>query len=218
MKAAFIKNFVKFIEWPSRPTGSLTLCILGEDPFREVLKGPGDVGGGRSLSYRRIGKLMDADGCQILFVTRKEAQALPEILAALAGREILTISDGDGLAKGGLMIGFLLEEQTGRFVAILLTSGLLVFDQYRESRRTLGEDAETQASVIGSNCSAALLFGDAKAAGEILASLKALPSVRTAGIYDKEGGCSPPTATSASGRRRSRPARRSWGASSSATS
>ena len=72
-------------------------------------------------------------------------------------------------------------------VAILLTSGLLVFDQYRESRRTLGEDAATQARVIGSNCSAALLFGDAKAAGEILASLKSLPSVRAAGIYDKEG-------------------------------
>lgn len=119
MKAAFIKNFVKFIEWPSRPTGNLTLCILGDDPFREALKGPDDVGGGRSLSYRRTGKLQDTDGCQILFVTRKEAQALPEILTALAGREILTIGDGESLAKGGLMISFLLEEQKVRFEANL---------------------------------------------------------------------------------------------------
>ena len=119
VKAAFIKNFVKFIEWPARPAGGLTFCILGEDPFRETLKGPDDVGGGRSLSYRRIGKLKDAEGCQILFVTRSEAQALPEILAAFAGREVLTIGDGDGLAKGGLMIGFLLEEQKVRFEANL---------------------------------------------------------------------------------------------------
>ena len=119
VKAAFIKNFVKFIEWPARPAGGLTFCILGEDPFRETLKGPDDVGGGRSLSYRRIGKLKDAEGCQILFVTRSEAQALPEILAAFAGREVLTIGDGEGLAKGGLMIGFLFEEQKVRFEANL---------------------------------------------------------------------------------------------------
>jgi hypothetical protein len=87
VKAAFIKNFVKF--------------------------------GGRSLTYRRIGKLQDADGCQILFVTRKEAQALPEILAALAGRDVLTIGDSETLAKEGLMIGFLLEEQKVRFEANL---------------------------------------------------------------------------------------------------
>jgi hypothetical protein len=119
VKAAFIKNFVKFVEWPSRPSGGLTLCILGDDPFREALKGPDDVGGGRSLTYRRIGKLQDADGCQILFVTRKEAQALPEILAALAGRDVLTIGDSETLAKEGLMIGFLLEEQKVRFEANL---------------------------------------------------------------------------------------------------
>jgi len=119
VKAAFIKNFAKFVEWPSRPTGNLTLCILGDDPFREALKGPDDVGGGRSLSYRRIGKLMGAEDCQILFVTRKEAKALPVILGALAGREVLTIGDGEGLAQGGLMIGFLLEEQKVRFEANL---------------------------------------------------------------------------------------------------
>jgi hypothetical protein len=119
MKAAFIKNFVKFIDWPSRPSGNLTLCILGEDPFRDALVGPDDVGGGRSLSYRRIGKLKDADGCQLLFVPQNESHVLPEILATLAGREVLTIGDGEGLAQGGLMIGFLLEEQKVRFVANL---------------------------------------------------------------------------------------------------
>lgn len=119
MKAAFIKNFVKFIEWPSRPAGGLTLCILGEDPFRDALTGPDDVGGGRSLSYRRTGSLKDVDGCQILFVTRNEAKALPQILAAVTGREVLTIGDGEGLAKEGLMLGFLLEEQKVRFEANL---------------------------------------------------------------------------------------------------
>jgi hypothetical protein len=118
-ESVFIKNFVKFVEWPSRPAGGLTFCILGEDPFREALKGPDDVGGGRSLTYRRIGKLQEGDGCQILFVTRKEAHALPEIIAALAGREVLTIGDGEALAQGGLMIGFLLEEQKVRFEANL---------------------------------------------------------------------------------------------------
>jgi methyl-accepting chemotaxis protein len=73
-------------------------------------------------------------------------------------------------------------------VAILLTGGLLVWDQHGEARRGLMRDAATQARIIGDTCSAALLFGDAKAAEENLASLRANPDILVAAVYGQDDG------------------------------
>jgi hypothetical protein len=118
VKAAFLKNFVKFVEWPT-PSAVLTLCILGDDPFRGVLAGTDDVGGGRKLTYRRIAEIGEAEGCHAVFVPLSEREALPEILTSLAGKPVLTIGDGEGMAGAGLMLSFLFEEQKVRFEANL---------------------------------------------------------------------------------------------------
>lgn len=72
-------------------------------------------------------------------------------------------------------------------VAILLTGGLLLWDQRGEARRGLVKDAATQARIIGGNCAAALIFGDAKAAEEILASLREHPDIRAGAVFDSAG-------------------------------
>jgi hypothetical protein len=118
VKAAFLKNFVKFVEWPPRP-GAISLCILGDDPFGGALAGTDGVGEGRSLTYRRIGAAREAGECQAVFVTRAQRAALPELLAALDGKPVLTIGDGEGMAAAGLMLNFLVEEQKVRFEANL---------------------------------------------------------------------------------------------------
>jgi len=40
VKASFLLNFTKFVEWPGRPEASkssFTICILGEDSFGRLL-------------------------------------------------------------------------------------------------------------------------------------------------------------------------------------
>ena len=118
VKAAFLKNFVKFVEWP-QPSAALTLCILGADPFKEALAGTDEVGGGRKLTYRRIASIREAGGCQAVFVPLSQREALPEILAALEGKPVLTVGDGEGMASAGLMLSFLIEDQKVRFEANL---------------------------------------------------------------------------------------------------
>jgi hypothetical protein len=129
VKAAFIRNFVKFVEWPSGAPRALTLCILGDDPFRDAFKGRSDLGDGRSLSGRRIGRALEGGECQILFVPPGGRAAIPEIVAALEGKPVLTIGDGEGTATAGLMLGFVNEESKVRFEANLepvRKSGLVV--------------------------------------------------------------------------------------------
>jgi PAS domain S-box-containing protein len=71
--------------------------------------------------------------------------------------------------------------------AVLLTcigftaSGLLNW------RNRLVADLTTVAQVIGSNSTAALTFGDRQAAAEVLAALRAKPSIIAAGVYTEKG-------------------------------
>ncbi len=53
VKAAFLYNFAKFVEWPSQsfkgPKDSLNICVLGEDPFGQLLT---DTVNGKTLEGR----------------------------------------------------------------------------------------------------------------------------------------------------------------------
>jgi len=73
-------------------------------------------------------------------------------------------------------------------VALLVAS--VVFTLYDRSTfiRAKTQDLSASAKMVGSNSTAALSFGDAKAAKEILAALQAKQNVIKACIYDKDGG------------------------------
>jgi len=59
VKAAFLFNFARFVEWPEEPAASapqpLTICVIGEDPFGEALDQlvQGEVVGARRIAVQR---------------------------------------------------------------------------------------------------------------------------------------------------------------------
>jgi PAS domain S-box-containing protein len=73
--------------------------------------------------------------------------------------------------------------------AAALVVASIVFTLYDRSTflRSKTQDLSATATMIGSNSTAALSFGDAKSAKEILAALRAKPNVINACIYDKDG-------------------------------
>jgi hypothetical protein len=120
VKAAFLYNFTKFVEWPSSAfhddSSSLRLCVLGEDPFGESLETVAEEAvDGRTLTVVRTGWMSDPAGCQILFISRSESKRLPRILAAVQGAPVLTVSDVDGFLEQGGIINFLLQGSKVRF-------------------------------------------------------------------------------------------------------
>ena len=60
VKAAFLLNFTRFVDWPpsafESATSPLTICILGDDPFGVTLDQlvEGEVAEGRKLAVARI--------------------------------------------------------------------------------------------------------------------------------------------------------------------
>lgn len=121
VKAAFLFNFAKFVEWPADaftdPQDPVAICILGKDPFGESLDQVvrGETVNGRPLAVRRPRQAPEARDCQILFLGSMERQRQDEILTAVEGASILTVGEGDGFLTGGGVIRFVLEQNRVRF-------------------------------------------------------------------------------------------------------
>jgi len=117
VKAVFLYNFAKFVEWPSY-LGSDTICIgvLGDDPFGDLLNQivDGKTVNGRGFVIRHL-KLEQARQCQIVFVSASEKRNLRSILASLKGAGVLTVGETSGFAEMGGVINFQIVESKVRF-------------------------------------------------------------------------------------------------------
>ncbi len=138
VKAVFLFNFSQFVTWPTGAFPSaaapIVIGVLGDDPFGKQLDAvvAGESVGGRSLVVRRYREVSEVKDCQILFIDRSETARLRDIVKALQGRSILTVSDIDGAAGSGVMIDLVLEGGHVRMrinVAAARASGLLLSSQ-----------------------------------------------------------------------------------------
>jgi hypothetical protein len=127
VKAAYLYNFGRFVQWPTKSApsndASFTICVLGQDPFGSVLDSTlaGESLGGKPVTTKRIAKPQEASDCRILFINSKEEGRLQEILAELDGAAVLTVSDMPAFSRRGGMIQFVLDGDKVRF-EINLTS------------------------------------------------------------------------------------------------
>ncbi len=114
VKAAFLYNFAKFVEWPSEafasPESPMVLVILGSNPFGDALKNlRGKTVNGRQLVVRMAESVEDVDPSHILYVGESEKGKLSHILKTAEKRNILTVGDSEGFAQRGGVINMLTE-------------------------------------------------------------------------------------------------------------
>ncbi|MGD0404707.1 MAG: YfiR family protein [Candidatus Acidiferrales bacterium] len=121
LKAAFLFNFAKFVDWPKNafagPESPFLVCILGIDPFGSALDNAlrGKVIAEHPASVARLKRVADISGCQILFVAASESHLLSEVVAKLRGQSVLVIGETNDFASSGGAIQFTLEDNRVRF-------------------------------------------------------------------------------------------------------
>jgi hypothetical protein len=121
VKAAYLYNFGRFIQWPGGATTAkgepFTICVLGRDPFGAMLNAvlADETINGRSVVAKRIPAPEDAVDCRILFISSSEVSQLKHILAALDSAKTLTVSDMPQFSRRGGMVQFILEGNYVRF-------------------------------------------------------------------------------------------------------
>lgn len=115
VKAAFLYNFAKFVEWPSHafktPQDPIVVCVLGHNPFGNALEDVmrGKTIEGRAFSFRQVDGAEEAGGCQILFISSSEAKHFQALYRNLNPAGILTVGEAQGFASAGGVINFKLD-------------------------------------------------------------------------------------------------------------
>jgi hypothetical protein len=121
VKAMFVYNFLKFVEWPADTS------LRAKDPFVVVIIGEGATAdaterflesktiGERPLVVRRIDWDESLTGARAAFVVERDAKRLRRILSAAATAGVLTIGEGESFATRGGVIGLLVEDRKVRF-------------------------------------------------------------------------------------------------------
>src|SRR5687768_16175945 len=95
LKAAFIFNFAKFVQWPAEAFASLNspllIGVFGENPFGRDLEQAvsGKVVNNHPIAVKPCRALDEAKKCHVLFFSASEKANLRDIFQALAGAHVL---------------------------------------------------------------------------------------------------------------------------------
>ena len=114
IKAAFVYNFAKFIEWQSDALTGVRICLAGVDSdLAATVAGlEGKTVQTRTVSVKREIRATDLDVCQILLVG---SGGRPVAEAARGKAGLLTVSDIKGFAAAGGIIELFVEDGRMRF-------------------------------------------------------------------------------------------------------
>jgi hypothetical protein len=122
IKAGFVYNFVKLVEWPPSVVGQkkqpIVIGVLGNNPFATTLDRVvyGKTLDGRPFVVKRLKNEEFTDcRCHMLFVGELESARLEEIIRFQATASVLTISEAPDFARRGGMIAFVLHDNKIRF-------------------------------------------------------------------------------------------------------
>ena len=121
VKAAYIYNFAKFIDWPSQSSrvgNDFVICIAGHSALGTVINNTLENRPikNRIINVRNIGwSTQQLDGCHILYVNDVDTPEVNQVLAVAAGKPILTIGESSEFLQKGGIIQLLLVGDKVRF-------------------------------------------------------------------------------------------------------
>ena len=120
VKAAFLYHFGTYVQWPAAParsTDTITIAVLGDPAVAAQLAQflPGRRIEERPVQVRPLARIEDLGDAEVLFIGRQQNARLAQLIAAVARRPTLLVTDAeDGLDRGA-MVNFQLVDERVRF-------------------------------------------------------------------------------------------------------
>jgi YfiR/HmsC-like len=121
IKAGYIYNFAKLVEWPAsafaQPDSPIVIGIVGTDPFGPIIDKvlEGKKVNGHSFLIKRLKPTADVKECHILFIGSSLGSHVADTIRLTKGTPVLTISEIPGFADHGGIIHLSLEQNKVRF-------------------------------------------------------------------------------------------------------
>ena len=120
VKAAFLYNFAKFVDWTGKEesgSASLLIGVAGDAATARALEQAvqGKLLGRRPLVVRAINDPRELATCNLVFLGWMEGPRVKAALEALRGSSVLTVGQAPGFVQMGGMIGLFQEDNKIRF-------------------------------------------------------------------------------------------------------
>jgi hypothetical protein len=120
LKAAFIYNFTRFIEWePAAIANEFIIGVVGtsaiDNPLEEISKTR--TVNTKKIIIKHFEKIEDIDKCNILFIPKNVKTPLEEFLAKIENKDVLLITEKQGYASKGASINFVIIDNKLKFEA-----------------------------------------------------------------------------------------------------
>jgi hypothetical protein len=146
VKAAFVYNFFKFVEWPSgrvqETKAPFVIGVVGKGNITTGLESTvreRDING-HPLIVKTVETPEAARTVHLLFICAAEDNRLVELLPTLAGSGVLTVGESEAFAQQGGIITFVREGETLRFVINMDSAeraGLKISAQLQKLAKTI---------------------------------------------------------------------------------
>jgi hypothetical protein len=144
VKAAYIYNLTKFVDWAAADAKSdrlspFTIAVLGRDLVASTLTENSPAESlGRPLRVVQVARGEKIPPCHLLYIALSEAPRLAVVFEEIDGSGVLTVSDIPRFVETGGMIGFAVERGRVRIeinVPNIRAAGLTVSSKLLEIAR-----------------------------------------------------------------------------------
>ena len=119
VKATYIYNFSKLIDWPeTSKNGNFIISIMGgKNLYQEMVRkyNTKQIGSQQIEIRKLLPKTDNISRCHVLFVGSEYTHMLPQINATLKGKPVLIISDESGSLQAGSVINFIVEDHNLKY-------------------------------------------------------------------------------------------------------
>ncbi|OHB74709.1 MAG: hypothetical protein A2Z25_19080 [Planctomycetes bacterium RBG_16_55_9] len=129
IKAAFLYNFIKFVDWPEeKPSDekTITIGIIGKDPFGSAFEPLKDKQAkDKKVVIKQFESVEESPlpreqveaikKCHVLFICRSEVKQIKRIIDSVKGHSVLTVGDMEDFLESGGIINFVKQDEKVRF-------------------------------------------------------------------------------------------------------
>jgi len=118
MKAIFIMNFTKLIEWPQPyREGNFIVGVIGDSPLYSELTKMAKTKkvANQSLQIKKFNTINDIDKCHILYVSQNKSGDMGAVIAKVKFYNTLIITEKQGLVERGAGINFVIKNNRQKF-------------------------------------------------------------------------------------------------------
>jgi hypothetical protein len=118
VKAAYLYNFAKFVEWPPASFSSvddpLIICSVGDARLAEILQqtARGKQAQGRSIEVRQVSGAGEFKACRILWIAFPDKERISPILRSVQSASVLTVGQSDEFIRLGGTINLARNENS----------------------------------------------------------------------------------------------------------